>query len=213
MTEEGRSQLENMNRARKAPLREIHRSQILLHYAQGRTIMEISSLLKIGRPAIYKCVDKALAAGVETALKDKYHKAKEPSITEEAKIYVINLACTKPTEHGYAAEIWSLSSLAHHARRARSSAGHTCLENAAKATIQRIFKAKICSHTRYATILKSVILSLSQRCGKSSQSTRKSPSTNRATIKSPYQWMKSPAFRVYGISLPTCRQKPGSILR
>ena len=143
LTEEGRSQLEQMSRARKAPLREIHRSQILLHYAQGRTIMEISSLLKIGRPAIYKCVDKALAAGVETALKDKYHKAKEPSITEEAKIYVINLACTKPTEHGYAAEIWSLSSLAHHARRHGVSAGHTCLENAAKATIQRILKSQV----------------------------------------------------------------------
>ena len=117
LTEEERSQLEQMSRARKAPLREIHRSQILLHYAQGRSIMEISSLLKIGRPAIYKCVDKALAAGVETALKDKYHKAKEPSITEEAKNYVINLACTKPTEHGYASEIWSLSSQARSCSR------------------------------------------------------------------------------------------------
>lgn len=143
LTEEERGQLEQMSRARKAPLREIQRSQILLHYARGRSIMEIASLLKIGRPAIYKCVDKALAAGVETALKDKYHKPKEPVITEEAKGWVTHLACTKPTEHGYAAEIWSLSSLARHARNYGVAAGHVCLEKAAKATIQRILKSQV----------------------------------------------------------------------
>lgn len=142
LTEEEQGQLKQISRARKAPLREIQRAQILLHYAQCRSIMEISSLLKVGRPAIYKCVDKALAAGVETALKDKYHRAKEPSITEEAKNWVIHLACTKPTEHGYAAETWSLSSLAGHAREYGVRAGHRCLEKAAKATIQRILKSQ-----------------------------------------------------------------------
>jgi transposase len=79
-----------------------------------------------------------LAVGIEEGLKDKYHRAREPVITEEAKAWVINLACSKPTEHGYAAEMWTRSALADHARNYGPQAGHDCLQKAAKATIQRI---------------------------------------------------------------------------
>ena len=71
----------------------------------------------ISRPSLYKCIDRALAAGVEVALKDKYHRPRAPVISAEAKAWVLHLACSKPTEHGYAAEVWSLSALAQHARQ------------------------------------------------------------------------------------------------
>jgi hypothetical protein len=34
---------------------------------------------------IYRCVDKALAAGVQMGLKDKYHRPHDAEITDEAK--------------------------------------------------------------------------------------------------------------------------------
>jgi len=98
----------------RAPLREVQRASILLKYADGKTILSIKKELNVSRPTIYKCIDKALAAGLETGLKDKYHKPKEPLITEEAKAWVVNLACTKPKDHGYAAEMWTLAHLAKH---------------------------------------------------------------------------------------------------
>jgi hypothetical protein len=76
--------------------------------------------------------------GVDAGLRDKFHRPKDPVITEEAKFWVVNLACTKPREHGYAAEVWSRQLLASHARKYGPQNGHTCLANAAKATIQRI---------------------------------------------------------------------------
>jgi transposase len=79
--------------------------------------------------------------GVKAGLKDKYHSPKEAVITEESKAWVVNLACTKPTKHGYAAEVWSLRLLAKHTRKHAPEAGHSCLANAAKATIQRILKS------------------------------------------------------------------------
>ena len=95
----------------------------------------------MSRPTIYKCIEKALATGVESGLKDKYHSPKAPVITDEAKAWVINVACQKPTDFGYAAETWSLSLLAKHTRENAPQAGHDCLKQAAKATVQRILKS------------------------------------------------------------------------
>jgi len=70
------------------------------------------------------------------------HSPKKPEITEEAKAWVVNLACTKPKEFGYAAEVWSRSQLAAHTRKFAPGAGYSCLCRASKATIHRILKAQ-----------------------------------------------------------------------
>jgi transposase len=59
-------------------------------------------------------------------------------ITEEAKAWVVHLACCQPKEFGYAAEVWSRKSLAKHVREHAVEAGHPSLSQAAKATVQRI---------------------------------------------------------------------------
>ncbi|TAL46708.1 IS630 family transposase, partial [archaeon] len=132
--------LQTIAQSRKAPLREIQRANILLKYLENMSISTIKKEVHVSRPSIYKCIDKALAMGVDASLKDIYHSPKDPTITREAKMWVINLACTKPKEHGYAAEVWSRSLLATHARKYGPQAGHTCLGKAVKATIQRILK-------------------------------------------------------------------------
>lgn len=140
LDEEQTKQLQQLSQSRKDPLREIQRAQILLGYAGNKTITAIKNDVGVSRPTIYKCLDKALAAGPETGLKDKYHRPKEPIITVEAKTWVVNFACSKPTEYGYAAEMWTLSALAAHVRKSCTAAEHLCLAKAAKATIQRILK-------------------------------------------------------------------------
>ena len=141
--DEGQHQeLLKISQSRTAPIREVQRAKILLNYSNGKDISFIKKEFNVSRPTIYKCIDKALAAGIETGLKDKYHRPKDPIITEEAKAWVVNLACTKPKDHGYAAEVWTLSSLAKHTRKHAPVAGHDCLKMAAKATIQRILKSQ-----------------------------------------------------------------------
>ena len=100
LEESQRQELISLSQSRTAPLREVQRAYILLKYAEGKTIVSIKKDFNVSRPTIYKCIDKALAAGIETGLKDKYHKPKEPIITEEAKAWVVNLACTKPKNNG-----------------------------------------------------------------------------------------------------------------
>ena len=140
LTEEKKEELRKLSQSRKAPMREAQRAKILLKYAEGMPISTIKKEVNASRPIIYKCIDKALGMGIDSSLKDLYHKPKEPTITPEAKMWVINVACTKPVEHGYAAEIWSRRLLARHVREHGPMSGYACLANAAKATIQRILK-------------------------------------------------------------------------
>jgi len=135
-------ELLKISQSRTTPIREVQRAKILLNYANGKDISFIKKEFNVSRPTIYKCIDKALAAGIETGLKDKYHRPKDSIITEEVKAWVVNLACTKPKDYGYEAEVWTLSSLAKHTRKHAPVAGHDCLKRAAKATIQRILKSQ-----------------------------------------------------------------------
>lgn len=133
-----RQKLERLRDSRKAPKRETERAAILLSYAAGEGPTVIQQRLGVSRPTIYKCIDKALAAGVQSGLRDRYHRPKEPVITEQAKAWVLSLACTKPKDHGLAAELWSLSALARYTREHASAQGHNSLARAGKASIWRI---------------------------------------------------------------------------
>lgn len=138
LTNEQREKLDQLGKSRTAPLREVQRAKILLHYAEAIPILQIQKRVNASRPTVYKCIDKALAAGIDAGLKDHYHRPFEPIIDDAARTWVVNLACTKPKEHGFAAELWTLSELAKYTRKYAPSAGHRSLSKAAKATIWRI---------------------------------------------------------------------------
>ena len=132
------SELQQLSQSRTAPLREVQRARILCRYHAGETIAGIARAMETTRKNVRKWIDKALAMGAEAALKDTYHRARPPVITEEARAWVIHLACSKPRDLGYAAELWTRSLLAQVVRREAIQAGHPSLSRAAKATVQRI---------------------------------------------------------------------------
>jgi transposase len=110
----------------------------MLRYYSGETISQIARAVGMTRKSVGKWVSKALAVGCGAALKDAYHRPKEPRISEDAKAWVVHLACAKPKDLGYAAEVWTRSALAKHVREHAQEAGYGSLEHAAKATVHRI---------------------------------------------------------------------------
>jgi len=132
------AELQQLSQSRTASAREVQRAGILCRYHAGETVTAISRAMQITRKSVRKWIDKALAMGAEAALKDAYHRPHAPVITEQARAWVVHLACSKPKELGYAAELWTRSLLAQHVRREALRAGHPSLSRAAKATVQRI---------------------------------------------------------------------------
>jgi hypothetical protein len=63
LTPEQRHTLEQTAQSRTRPVREVQRAQILLHYASGQSITNLSRALHVSRVAVYKWIRRALAVG------------------------------------------------------------------------------------------------------------------------------------------------------
>jgi transposase len=138
LTPEERQRLETLSASRAAPAREVERARILLAHQAGSNPSAIQKDLGVSRVTIYHCLHKALDMGMEAGLKDAFHRPREPVIGPADKAWVVHLACTKPKDLGYAAELWTRQALALHVRQQAAAAGHPSLARAAKSTVQRI---------------------------------------------------------------------------
>jgi transposase len=131
-------ELQQLGQSKTAAFREVQRARIITRYHTGEAVAQIARKVQMTRKSVAKWITRALAIGPKAALKDTYHRPKEPTITEEARAWVVHLACIKPQELGYAAEVWTRSALAQHVRTHAVEAGHPSLAHAAKATVHRI---------------------------------------------------------------------------
>jgi transposase len=138
LTAEEEQRLKVLRASRAAPVREVERARVLLEYHAGSSPSAIHKTFNVSRVTVYHYLHRALEMGVEAALADAFHRPKEPVITSADKAWVVNLACTKPKDLGYAAELWTRQALAAHVRQHAPAAGHPSLDRAAKATVQRI---------------------------------------------------------------------------
>ena len=138
LTVEEKAHLDSLRHSRSEPVRKVERAKILWHYHAGLNPTEIKATANVSRVTIYNCLRKALAMGMEAGLKDAFHRPKEPLIDRADKAWVVHLACTKPKELGYAAELWTRSALAAHLRKHAADTAHPNLARAAKSTVQKI---------------------------------------------------------------------------
>src|SRR5258705_198104 len=92
----------------------------------------------LGAKLLQRCVERAVAYGPLTALDDRPRPGKEPTITPEAKAWLVSVACDKAKEHGYPHELWTTRLLARHAREHGPAAGHECLANLVQGTVWKI---------------------------------------------------------------------------
>ena len=83
-----------------------------------------------------------MADGPLAALDDVPGRAREPTITVEARAWLVDLACRKAKELGYPHELWTTRLLASPRPRARTGGGHACLAKLAQGTVCKILDAQ-----------------------------------------------------------------------
>lgn len=140
LSEDDQAYLAKLSRSATAPVREVTRAKVLLKYAAGVSISQIQREVGVSRPTIYKCIDKALAAGARTGLKDRHHRPRAPEILPDAKAWAISIACRQPKALGLAAELWTLSALTKYLRGAAVAAGHPRLARIGKTSVWRLLQ-------------------------------------------------------------------------
>jgi transposase len=138
MSDEEIGSLATLSRSRTEPARRVGRAQILLAYRENPSFFAVGQSLGVHHQTVERCVERALAYGPLAALDDRPHPGKEPTITPEAKAWLVSLACDKAKEHGYPHELWTTRLLARHAREHGPAAGHECLASLVQGTVCKI---------------------------------------------------------------------------
>src|SRR3981189_1055814 len=138
MTDEEIGSLTTLSRSRTEPARRVARARMLLAYDENPSFFAGGQSLGVHHQSVGRCVERALAFGPLAALDDRPHPGKEPTITPEAKAWLVSVACDKAKEHGYPHELWTTRLLARHAREHGPAAGHECLANLVQGTVCKI---------------------------------------------------------------------------
>lgn len=133
-----KAMLLSISKSKTAPHREVIRAGIMLQYMEGRSITEIARLFRTNRPLVERCLNKAIAFGLSTALKDLPGRGIKQVITDDARSWVLSIACQSPRDLGYAHETWTYSLLKDHIRQHCSKAGYESLAKTDKGVLHGI---------------------------------------------------------------------------
>ena len=129
-------------RSRTEPASRVERARMLLAYREDPSFFAVAQAMGVHHQTVQRCVERALAYGPIAALDDRPRPGKEPTITAEAKAWVVNLACRKAKELGYPHELWTTRLLARHAREQGPAEGHSCLAKLAQGTLCNILNGQ-----------------------------------------------------------------------
>lgn len=138
LSNEEREYLERQTRARTIQAQTVTRARILLLRADSVSIDAIADKVGINRCSVMLCLKKFKEGGIENALFDAPGRGRNAEITDEGKAWIINIACQKPIDFGYAAETWTYAKLTSHINKTAEAAGYTRLSTIHKSTVHKI---------------------------------------------------------------------------
>ena len=138
LSNEEREYLKLQTRARTIQAQTVTRARILLLRADSVSIDAIADKVGLNRCSVMLCLKKFKEGGIENALFDAPGRGRNAEITDEEKAWIINIACQKPIDFGYAAETWTYAKLTSHINKTAEAAGYTRLSTIHKSTVHTI---------------------------------------------------------------------------
>ena len=139
VSDEGqRLRLQEVARSRTEPASRVERAQIILAYLAEPSAYAVARTMGVTQQTVTRCLERAAELGVIEALDDRPRSGRDPTITPEARTWLVALACQKPKELGYPHELWTTRLLAAHARDQGPAAGHPSLAKLAQGTVCKI---------------------------------------------------------------------------
>lgn len=140
LSNDDRSYLELQTRARTIQAQTVNRARILLLKADGTSIDDIADKVGMNRKSVMLCINKYLEGGVENALFDAPGRGRNAEITDDEKSWIINIACQKPVDLGYSAEVWTRALLTKHVNKYAEEAGHIRLSTISQSKVRTILE-------------------------------------------------------------------------
>jgi transposase len=130
--------LETLARSRTEPASRVERARIVLAYRAEPSSTAVGKRMGITHHTVRRCLQRAHRLGVIAALEDSLRPGKTPQITDEAKAWLVSVACQKAKDLGYPHELWTTRLLARYVREHAVAAGHPCLQSIVQGTVCKI---------------------------------------------------------------------------
>ena len=140
LSDEDKDYLKSLSKKRTIQAQVVDCARILLYKADGMTFQEIAEKLAISTATVRLCITKFNKGGVDAAIFDIQRSGRPSEITDDAKAWIISVACQRPTELGYSQELWTLTALHKHIQKYAEDAGYPRLSTVTKPYIQKFLK-------------------------------------------------------------------------
>ena len=140
VTNEDKLYLQSLIKTRTIQAKVVDRARILLFKADGKTDKFIAEGLGLGISTVRRCIEKYNEGGIDNALFDADRSGRPVEITDDAKSWIISIACQKPCDLGYSAELWTLAALHKHIKNNAEAAGYHRLAIMDKSSLQKMLK-------------------------------------------------------------------------
>lgn len=140
LSDNERDYLASLIKTRTIQAQTVDRARMLLWKSEGRTYSDIADDLEVSVPTVRRCVERFHTYGMDPALSDDDRSGRPVEITDDAKAWIISIACRKPCEPGYAAELWTLAALHKHIQNFADDAGFPRLKTVTKPWLQKYLK-------------------------------------------------------------------------
>ncbi|MBR5316736.1 MAG: IS630 family transposase [Lachnospiraceae bacterium] len=133
--------LKSLIKTRTIQAQIVDRARILLWKAEPKTDKAIADGLGVSVNTVRRCIDRYVKKGLDFALFDDDRPGRPVEISDDAKAWIISIACQKPCSLGYSAELWTLAMLHKHIQKHAGEAGYPRLQTVTKPWLQKYLKS------------------------------------------------------------------------
>ena len=140
ISDEERAYLKSLIKTRTIQAQVVDRARMLLWKSEAKTDKAIADGLGVSVNTVRRCIDRYLNSGINLAVFDNERSGRPVEITDDAKSWIVSIACQKPCDLGYAAELWTLAALHKHIQAHAEEAGYPRLKTVTKPWLQKYLK-------------------------------------------------------------------------
>ena len=164
ISDEERAYLKSLIKTRTIQAQVVDRARMLLWKSEAKTDKAIADGLGVSVNTVRRCINRYLNSGINLAVFDNERSGRPPEITDDAKSWIVSIACQKPYDLGYAAELWTLAALHKHIQAHAEEAGYPRLKTVTKPWFKNISKRWRLNRSKLNIILNVKIRILRTKC-------------------------------------------------
>ena len=140
LSDEDKKYLKSLSKTRMIQAQVVDRARILLYKADGVSFDDIAARLNISKRTVRLCISKFNTGGLDAALFDAKRSGRPAEVSDDAKAWIINLACQRPADLGYSQELWTLAKHHKHKQQNPQHTGFPRLTTITKAYMQKLLQ-------------------------------------------------------------------------